>query len=216
VSEVATMPALVSAVAAGTAILQNLVLAGCAVATVIIAAMGLSAWRKQLKGTSEYAKAKEVLKAVYKVGRGFAQVRAPAVYQYEYPEDMADFGGHLKKEHDYEGTAYVYENRWKPLGEAFRELEDLNLDAQVEWGRDFADAIVPLRKCVIELQIAIQTMLERKKDPEDWRATTAEEKAANRGILYDLGKDSKYDTFTPQIDAAIQVLEDKLRPHIAK
>lgn len=35
------------------------------------------------------------------------------ICQYEYTEEMRYQLGHLKKENDHEGTAYVYENRWK-------------------------------------------------------------------------------------------------------
>jgi hypothetical protein len=58
--------------------------------------LGLRTWRRQLKGTSEYTKAKEVLKAVYKVGRAFRHIRSASIYEYEYPEEMRDSFG-LKK-----------------------------------------------------------------------------------------------------------------------
>lgn|ERR1043166_1488299 len=79
-----------------TSVVQNIVLALCGVATVTIAALGLRTWRRQLKGTSEYTKAKEVLKAVYKVGRAFRHIRSASIYEYEYPEEMRDSFG-LKK-----------------------------------------------------------------------------------------------------------------------
>lgn len=114
------MIATVSQIAEYTTVVQNVVLSLSGIAAAIIAYLGLTTWRKELKGKSEYAKAKKVLKAVYKVRRAFRHVRHPAIFQYEYPEEMMDTWGHLAKEHDYEGTAHVYENRWKFLAEAFR------------------------------------------------------------------------------------------------
>src|SRR5438093_827696 len=92
-----------------TTVAQNIVLALCGIATVLIAYAGLTTWRKELKGKSEYAKAKEVLKSVYRVRRGFMAVRAPMIFSYEYPEKMRDQSGSLKREYGYEGTLHVYQ-----------------------------------------------------------------------------------------------------------
>ena len=134
-----------------------------AVIGVYIAFSGLRTWRKELKGKSEYQKAKDVLKAVYRVKDGFRAVRSPAIYSYEYPKEMCDDWGHLKREHQYEGTVHVYQTRFKILDDAFRELEEQNLDAQVEWGNEFEEVIKPLRLCRIELLLAVQDHLEEHK-----------------------------------------------------
>jgi hypothetical protein len=100
------------------------------------------------------------------------------------------------------------------MDEAFGELEEHHLAAQVEWGPQFQDVIVKLRSCRAELLIAIQQMLERKKNPIESPLTTQEEKAAERSVLYHMGEDSKYDKFTPQINDAINEFEKWLRPHV--
>lgn len=185
-----------------------------AVFAAVFAYLGLSAWRKELKGKAEYQLAKDVLKSVYRVREAFKHVRNPIIYQYEYPEEMRDHHSNLKKEQDYEGTAYVYEKRWEVMVEAFGELEEHHLEAQVEWGPEFQDVIKKLRSCRIELLIAIEQMLERKKNPRERALTSAEESAEERSVLYHLGSDSKHDKFTPQIDEAINDFEEWLRPHI--
>ena len=105
-----------------------------AVGAAVFAYLGLNAWRKELKGKSEYQLAKDILKSVYKAREAFKHVRHIMIFQYEYPEDMLGPHGYLKPEHDYEGTAHVYETRWKVMDEAFKELEEYHLLAQVEWG----------------------------------------------------------------------------------
>jgi len=203
-------------VAAFTTIIQNIVLAGSGLATVIIAAKGLSAWSSQLKGTSEYAKAKEVLKAVYRVRTALMRVRAPMVMQYEYPEEMTTPSGHLKPECDYDGTKAVYQNRWKPLADALGELDEQNLDAQVEWEPGFQETIVPLRQCVIETQIAVSEMLERKQTSGEPDDRSKEEKKKDRAILYARGADHEDDQLSRDVDAAVALFEDRLRPHIKR
>ena len=186
-----------------------------AVFATIFAYVGINTWRKELKGKAEYQLAKDVLKSVYKVRDAFKHVRHPAIFAYEYPEEMRDYSGHLKREKDYEGTLYVYEKRWQKMDEAFRELEEHHLDAQVEWGSEFQNVIVKLRSCRAELLVTIQQMLDEKKNPQRvMRDKESMEKAFS--ILYDNGGNSEFDKFTPQIEAAVKEFEVWLRPHIKK
>ncbi len=96
------------------------------------------------------------------------------------------------------------------MAKAFKELEENHLEAQVEWGSEFQNVIEKLRFCQIELLIAIQQMLEQKKNPRIIDQTGYEE----RSVLYNLESDSNNDKFTPQIDKAINEFEKWLRPHI--
>ncbi len=196
-----------------TSIVQNVVLTLSAVATVIIAYKGLSAWRKELKGKSEYTIAREVLKAVYKVYNAFLYVRNPAIFIYEYPEDMQTPSGHLKNEKVYEGTTFVYDNRWNFLTKAFHELEEKNLDAQVEWGSEFQKVIDPLRSCMADLQAVIHVFLYTKKDPNYHPEQTTEKFMEDRSTLYYENENSKFDI---KLTNAIKLFEKQLRPYIKK
>jgi hypothetical protein len=191
---------------------KDAILALAAIWAGIMGFYGLRTWRRELKGKAEFAKAKEVLKAVYRVREAFKHVRHPAIFQYEYPKDMCDESGHLKTSQRYEGTAHVYETRWKAMAEAFNTLEELTLDAQVEWGAGFQNVIMPLRKCKVELLIAVQDYIEAHKDRHSREPRSADEKKEQREILYYTGEDSKHDDFTNQINQAVQKFEEKLRP----
>ena len=198
-----------------TGTIKDILVGLSAVGATIFAYLGINAWRKELKGKSEYQLAKDILKSVYRVREAFKHVRHIAIFQYEYPEDMQGPHGHLKPEHDYEGTAHVYETRWKLMDEAFKELEEYHLLAQVEWGPEFKDKIKKLSACRAELLVTIQQMLRRKKNPSE-KMNSVEEKAEERSVLYHIGEDSKHDKFTPEINEAIQEFENWLRPHIKK
>ena len=206
-------PSTLKALSTCIASCKDIIVGLSAFAVAFFAYLGLHAWKKELKGKSEYQLAKDVLKSVYKVRDAFKHVRHMVIYQYEYPEEMRDHHGHLKRENDYEGTAFVYEKRWEKMDEAFKELEEHHLDAQVEWGSEFQDKISKLRKCRAELLVTIQQFLERKKNPN--RSETKPERSAEeRSVLYHIGNDSKHDKFTPQIDEAVDEFEKWLRPHI--
>ncbi|MFC1485435.1 hypothetical protein ACFL55_00195 [Candidatus Latescibacterota bacterium] len=192
-----------------TSIIQNIVLAICGVATVLIASKGLTTWRKELKGKSEYAKAKEVLKAVYRVRDAFGQVRNSFIYGFEYDEKFLDQSGHLKEEHKYEGNSQLYEDRWKYIVKAFQELEEQNLDAQVEWGSEFQNVIIPLRQCRAKLKTTIWQFLENIKEPV-W------DRIEINKVLYQQDENSEHGDFTREINSAVGEFENRLRPLIEK
>ncbi|SMN17391.1 hypothetical protein CRYPA_1576 [uncultured Candidatus Thioglobus sp.] len=62
------------------------------------------------------------------------------------------------------------------MDEAFSELEEIYLEALVEWGSEFQNNIIDLRKCRGELLVAIQQLLSRYKDPDEENWMNEEEK----------------------------------------
>tara|TARA_R110001583_G_scaffold139368_1_gene291540 strand:+ start:249 stop:869 length:621 start_codon:yes stop_codon:yes gene_type:complete len=197
-------------------IVKDIVVACSAFGAAFIAYSGLGTWQRELKGKSEYQLAKDVLRSVYKVREAFKHVRHPAIMGYEYPEELTTHSGHLQDGSRYEGTAHVYQERWKKMDAAFSELEEQYLEALVEWGSEYQDKIVPLRRCRGELLMAIQDMLHRYKNPEEENWKNREVQANERSVIYHLGEDSKHDKFTPEINAAIKLFEDWLREYISR
>ncbi len=192
---------------------KDILVGASAVATTFFAYSGVTAWKKELKGKAEYQLAKDVLKSVYRVREAFKHVRNPAIFQYEYPEDMAEPSGHLKQEHKYEGTAHVYENRWKEMTKAFAELEEHHLEAQVEWGAKFQDVIVDLRSCRADLLVVIQMMLQQTKNPRLFPYNASNEKKKDTVLYYYIDSDTENE-FTLKIEQAMDKFEVWLRPHI--
>jgi hypothetical protein len=177
--------------------------------------LGLRTWRRQLKGASEYALAKDLLKALYRVREGFMQVRNPMMFSYEYPEHTLDSWGHAKREMHAEALEHAYRNRWKQLHEAWLSLEEKNLEAQVEWGAEYQLAILPLRRCRVELQMAVEDTINAAKPNAKAQTAAAKERDA-KSVIYYVGDDSAHDRFTPEINAAIMEFEKRLRPKIGK
>jgi hypothetical protein len=197
----------VQQVAEFISIAKDIVVALATACAAIIGFLGLQTWRRELKGKSEYTKAKEILRAVYRVRYAFWDVRNPAIWQYEYPKEMCEPSGHLKKECRYEGTLQVYEKRWKYLEDAFNQLKEQHLDAEVEWGEDFQDVIWPLLKCKGELMVAIQEYI---------KLTSSDTYARSEKDWSEIVHRTKNDNFTQQINAAIHEFEKRLRPLIKK
>lgn len=130
---------------------------------------------------------------------------------------MREETGHLKEQFRAEGTAHVYEERFKILNDAFRVLEDRALDAQVEWGAEFISLMIPLRKLRAELMMALQDHIQAMKPGFQRRRTTLDEKREERSVMYYLGEnETELDRFTPEINRAITEFETRLRPIIGK
>lgn len=199
--------------------IKDIILSLVAILTLIVAIIGLTAWKKELKGKSEYQLAKEVLMAVYKVREGFKYVRSAAYFSYEYPEGSTTPLGDIVEGKKYETYKYLYENRWKELQKAMSELEVKNLEAQVEWGPENHEKIISLRECASELDYQIWNFLEKYRNPEanscliekEDREELAKENKKQRDILYDHGPRSN---FTGQINKALSEFEGWLRPKI--
>ncbi len=180
---------------------------------VFIAVSGLRTWRKELKGKSEYEKAKQILRAVYRVKDAFISVRSPVIYSYEYPKDMRDELGNLKDGSRYDGTIHVYNKRFEVLNKTFVELEDQTLDAQVEWGQQFHNDIVKFRICRGQLLSAIQEYTDSLR-PGYRRTAGTEPLFEPMSYLYYVGEDSQHDKLLPLINEAVKLYENRLRPHI--
>ncbi len=191
-------------------VIKDIVIAVSAGFAVYVAYSGLDAWKRELKGRSEYKLSKDTLIAVYRVRNAFLHVRNPAIFTYEYPEDMRSPTGHLKDECKYEGVLYAYEERFKRVDEAFSNLEDCFLEAQVEWGSDSKDKIVKLRVCRSQLLQAVRQMLDGMK--EGGSAHTRR-KSGIDPIIYS-SFESDDEGFNLQISEAINEFEKWLRPHV--
>lgn len=203
-------------------IVKDIFLSMAAILTGIVAIVGLTAWKKELKGKSEYQLAKEVLMAVYKVREGFKNVRGVVMYSHEYPESVLTPAGQIIEGKEYETYTYAYNNRWEVLREALQDLENKNLEAQVEWGPENHDKIRNIRSCASQLQYQIWNYLEHFKNPEQskWRRENMDqeqltkEKKKQMEVLYNQDPDSVFGGFTSQINEALEPFEKWLRPKI--
>ena len=195
-------------------LIKDILVSVAAITTATLAIFGYSKWKKEIKGKSEYSLAKDILSSVYKVKRGFSIVRNPMIMAYEYPEGILDDYGMVPREQDYEATAHVYEKRWEKFSDFFKELEEKVLDGSVEWGMDFEELIKPMRECRAELKVCIMNFLERKKNPLERELSNREKKNEEKSVLYEIGKESKNDLFTPQINDAVSGFEKRLRKYV--
>ena len=203
-------------------ITKDIIFSVVAILTLITGWVGLTTWKTELKGKSEYQLAKEVLMTVYRVREGFKGIRVNMMFSNEYPEGVLTPLGQIKEGKEYETYKYVYDNRWKALSEALRDLENKNLEAQVEWGPENHEKIMKIRICASQLQYHIWNFLEQYRDPEKtkWRQEHVDqeeltkEETEKTEVLYNHEPDSQFGRFTSQINEALEPFEKWLRPKV--
>ncbi len=203
-------------------LVKDIIVALSAAGAAVVAIIGLTTWKKELKGKSEYQLAKECLMAAFRVREGFNHVRSIWISSDEFPDYAVNSRGELNEKEIYDAHVYIYENRWRVLQKALNELEEKNIEAQVEWGSEHHGKITKIRKCADVLQREIKKYLGKKKDPSStkWLRTHLDpEELTKRDdremiIIRYQDPEGEFGEFTKQVNEAIYEFEEWLRPKV--
>ncbi len=166
----------------------------------IVAFIGINAWKKQLKGSTEYELAKRYLKSVYKIRDAIKYVRNPFISIDEMAVALKENG---VENPDYSNNQQtnraVYSVRWKKVMEARIDLDVELLEAEVIWGKEAVNVIGDLNAQINKLYVSLKMFLEERNVKPD------------RDIIYDIGDQ---DTFNPEVQKAIEKIESFIKPHL--
>ncbi len=172
-----------------------------AVCGVWIAWKGLQTWREQLKGTTEYQLAKEILRAVYDVQETYRFIRIPkfrlgshsdSEYQNEFKKRYLGFSSMITK--------------------SMEVLHSKCIEAKIEWGFGFDGICRKLDDCYYEYDTFALIMGCSGDDDEECE----QRKLDQRIIMYGARDDSGKNSFTEKINAGVADFERFLRPIIDK
>lgn len=184
------------------------IVAGCAVVGAGVAVFGLSVWRRQLRGTSDFETAKSVLRGVYGYADALRNVRNPFMFGSEFPERSEN-----ESHEDYERRKMrtAYGQRWIRANEAAAALGGPILEAKVLWGREFDANLNELKQLRNELLAAVENYL---MDREGEIKPTAEERKATRQMVF--GSWSKDDQFEQRLVKSLEIVEKSLLPYLER
>jgi len=141
-----------------------------ALVAALLAFLGVNAWRRQLKGTTEYQIALKTLKAIYALRESIIEARgrfAAVPYPGQRPSGER---GHA--ESDVLDAAQSYRQRLTRVGKCRADLLLAEQEALAVWGEEARDALAPLLSAVDELFAAYDQYFDaeltraRKKDRE--------------------------------------------------
>lgn len=166
-----------------------------------IAITGIKAWKKQLKGKTEYEISRRYLKAVYRVRDSIKYVRNPFVPVEEIMSSLKKNGlSELDYNDNKKTNRAVYSERWKKVIEAASDLDVELLDVEVSWGKEAIEIKSKLQECITNLFVNLKIFLEENDYGNDVRDS-----------IYSVGEG---DEFNKKLNDAVREIEDYLRPHL--
>jgi len=149
-------------------IIEGLIKTGVLIFGACVAWSGLTTWKKQLKGSHEYALAKNILLQSYKYQEAMAQLRHPAVFTYEYPKFSNDQINDMRQnEKRYQEMHYVYQKRWDNVIAIKPMLREAILESQVIWGEDLRKIYEKIFTLEFNIHNGMAGYLEAIKNDDD-------------------------------------------------
>jgi hypothetical protein len=168
------------------------------VGALVIGIFGLTTWRRQLRGTSEYEVARRAVLHTYQVSDALQAVRNPLIFLRK--EDVE--GGR-----QVEAEMRIYNDRMKVLQERWAELRTVFLEARVIWGGPVNACFKPIETLIRELRAAIWEHFWLKgayAGPSVTVDNNPARVAGNDKVVYLM---SDEDEFSQKIDAAVHGVE---------
>lgn len=184
-----------------------------------VALGGLSAWREQMRGRTEYELARRLLANTYRTRDAVNDVRSPYMSgaEMENPPQDSPYAVSDDARQHYQYAA-GYSRRFSGLNKLNVDIMVDLAEAEAVWGGDIRNAFASLFKLVRELSISVQLHLD-ERDPlkrHSHRELTEAERERHEErdrVVWALGDD---DPFREKIEAAIRDIETLLTPHVAR
>lgn len=174
------------------------------IAGIVVAAMGLNTWRRQIKGTDKYKVASELLLEVYRVREGIGVVRS-AFIQFTPKQDQSA----SKEMNEFFGFVEVMERRWKEVIEPVVQLSLLSLKAEVHLKKEIKQEVDALMRMVRELQVTYEQYVDVKRPGSGFTADDFDMEA--RKVLW---AKPTGDTFNEKVLTQVKKIEDQTRQYL--
>lgn len=193
---------------------KDVVLGLAAATTAIVALIGLRKWRQELHGKAHFDAARGLIRATYKLRDELRICRSPFYSAHEFPENY-DSRRERSTEEETRAWVYIYKNRWAPVWNAIQEFDSQTLEAEALWGTGIRSMTDALRKCVRELNVAIDAVIADKAvGGENFKADREFGKSV-RAIVATAGDDAKNE-LSQKVANAISGIEEEIRPHLRR
>lgn len=194
---------------------KDVLLGVAAVTTAVVAVIGLSKWRKELEGKTEFDAARGLMKATYKLRDQLQICRSPFYSAHEFPADYkGGLGGH-SNEDETKAWIYIYKNRWVPVWNTIQEFDSQTLEAEALWGANIRSKTDALRQCVREVNVAIDAVINDKAvGGENFKAN--KDFAESMRSIVAASRDDQTNEMNQKIAKAIRDIEDEIRPHLRR
>ncbi len=194
-------------------LVKDIVTGLAALIAAVVAIVGLQAWRKQLKGKTEYELAQRLLKSLYEVREAISLVRHPMISESEQRQAFktVNLESNLFDPISPLADQIVYEARWMKLNEAIAKLDANILEAEVLWGQEVKEQLKPLRNCIWMLSLNTRRRLNKSRNIHTYDEKINKE-IEDTMDAYSI--DSEDNTFSESLLKAIHQVENFIKPHL--
>jgi len=196
-------------------IVKEIIIALAAAAAVVVAYLGLRTWNAQLKGTTKYKIAKDVLNKTFQLRDEFGVARNPLTTAAEMSHVMSD-GSELESRDILSSidklSFKAHLKRLQKLNNVRRELEITKLEADAVFGKEETEEIKKLIEKVYQMNKEFNFMYEMKHT-EDWGKEERELINTSRRILYSFAAAGE-DRFGEEIIDLVNKIEEKFRKYL--
>jgi hypothetical protein len=173
---------------------------------------GLSVWKTQIRGNTEYDLARRTLKAVYKVRDAVESVRYPFISNAEMNNAQSELvSRHIPESGDpppkptrADLMKAVYNVRWREVKEAGLKLHDEYVEVEAVWGKEAKTLLLAVQKSVVRLSLALEQYLEDEK-------LNKEDSIAIRAVVFNTSGEVP-DEFSKNLNEKIENIEEFLKP----
>ncbi|MFQ2156064.1 hypothetical protein ACK33E_06450 [Aeromonas hydrophila] len=197
-------------------LIKDLILSGAAIAGAVIAIKGLSTWKRQLKGQSEYELSRRLLVTLFKYRDAIAGVRHPVMWAYEMPSPPEDESKNMSREHiRFYGTSKAYQARWDKVQAERASLYADLLESEAIWGDELKKLFKTLFNLEHELFTSVRHYVEliNPETKEGSKESIRDIDKKRRDIMYD-DLSEEGDDYRKDFQLGVEAIERYLKPKL--
>ena len=197
-------------------LLKDVLLGGAAITGAFIANKGLTTWKRQHKGNSEYELSRRILVTLYKYRDAIDGVRHPAIWENEMPRPPEEkIKSMTVDEIRFYGTRMAIQARWDKVNVERTSLYADLLEAKALWDDEIIERFKVLFKLQQELFISFQNFIQLINPDldEDTKEAVKNIKKNRRDIMYsDLSEEG--DEYKKEFQKGVEEIEKYLNPKL--
>lgn len=196
-------------------IVKNVAVTAATCTGAIVAVLGLSTWKRQLRGTRDLELGRRILAGVHRFRDALQAVRNRVLWPGETALSPDETKGKSVSEIDHLAMQEGYSNRYAGVYEARRDLQNILVDAEAVWGHEVRKACVQLYEFDGELAANVDTYLGLSAAPGELRSEQKPLLATAREVINDRSTQEKPDDYTSRLHRSVAELEELIRRRMA-
>ena len=196
-------------------IIKDLTISGAAITGAVVAVLGLSTWKRQIHGQTEYQLSKNILKLLYQYRDAMNDIRYPKIWSSECEDPPEHQASKMTKDQiEFYRKKSVYQKRFQVANDVRKQLYPEIIESEAIWDNNLKIKLKVLFDLERELAKCVQRYYEDCDPDVDMSVKEANRlwRKENRDLSYDTLRDD--DPFRVEVAAALEKIEDYLKQYL--